>query len=74
MRCYVMAVAIVPLSSFVTGVVLLFYRCLEMGRVTQKEKEIIEACALNRYASCIETVARATLLSTSLKKKADALF
>jgi len=51
----------------------LFYRCLEMGRVTQKEKEIIEAYAVSQYASCFETVARVTLLSTLWgEKKSDA--
>jgi hypothetical protein len=45
-RCCVMTVSAVPSSSFVTGAVLLFYRGLEIGRVTQKEKEIIEAYAL----------------------------
>jgi hypothetical protein len=57
-----MAVPTVPSSSFVTGALLLFYRCLEIGRVTQKEKEIIEAYASSQYASCFETVARVTLL------------
>ena len=64
MRCSVMAVPTVPSSSFVTGEALLLYRCLEIGRVTQKEEEIIEAHALSQYASCFETVARVTLLLT----------
>jgi hypothetical protein len=59
-----MAVPIVPSSSFVTGAVLLFYGCLEIGRVTQKEKEVIEVRALSQYAKCFETVAHVTLLLT----------
>jgi hypothetical protein len=58
------AVPTVPSSSFVTGAVLLFYIYLEIGRATQKEKEIIETHALSQYASCFETVARVTLLLT----------
>jgi hypothetical protein len=34
-------------------------------RVTQKEKEIIEAYALSQNTLCFETVARVTLLLTS---------
>ena len=33
-------------------------------RVTENEKEIIEACALSQNASCFETVARVLLRST----------